>query len=141
MHICKKCNKTSARKSDMKVHINGQHLGVTFNCEKCGKAFRSNSRLLDHTRIEHPEIKIKCPQCPYTTVLISTLNVHLKRVHKQPQPEKSPSQTDLDYQSENQEENDKDKNTQEAVDENAWRNYYELSKVNCKLVGAFCYFI
>lgn len=81
----------------------------------------------------HPEIKLTCPQgCPYTTVLGSSLEMHLSKVHKLPRGVDN-------NQSKNNDGGAAGNETQQVVvGEDDWKQYAQTSKVGGKFVCDTC---
>ncbi|CAO1393815.1 unnamed protein product, partial [Diamesa tonsa] len=78
--VCKQCNKTFARRSDLKKHA-FVHSGIrSFVCDICSKSFTRNTNLTKHKRI-HSEVRgFKCNLCPENKGFVnkSDLTRHLE---------------------------------------------------------------
>lgn len=62
--VCVQCNKTFARRSDLKKHA-FVHSGIrSFVCDICSKSFTRNTNLTKHKRIHSDVRGFKCNLCP-----------------------------------------------------------------------------
>eukprot|EP00088_Acartia_fossae_P029826 TRINITY_DN3074_c0_g1_i1.p1 TRINITY_DN3074_c0_g1~~TRINITY_DN3074_c0_g1_i1.p1 ORF type:complete len:392 (+),score=29.20 TRINITY_DN3074_c0_g1_i1:68-1243(+) len=79
---CSECGKQFINLSRLNFHIQNVHGEATYFCELCSKSFRSKANLLRHQRIHSDEKAYKCPYCTFCTAGSTSLNTHVRCVHK-----------------------------------------------------------
>ena len=57
------------------------HEGAKIPCNICGKNFTQISSLNTHIRAVHKKIRYKCTECPRETTQLPVLNLHMKDAH------------------------------------------------------------
>ena len=65
-------------------HINGVHLGVTYNCEyeKCDYKASQQSNLQTHIEVVHEKKRLQCKLCPFQTVRKIRFSEHMVEKHQ-----------------------------------------------------------
>ena len=79
---CAKCDFTTSKKSELKVHIEDKHnKGTIFKCNLCDfKTLRSNY-FEGHKQAKHEGIKYDCNACEYQATTRGNLNRHKLKYH------------------------------------------------------------
>ncbi|XP_064092833.1 zinc finger and BTB domain-containing protein 14-like isoform X42 [Macrobrachium nipponense] len=81
-HCCPYCNYSSATKGRLRDHIY-IHTGYRpYQCSFCDKKFFTKTHLKLHVRTHTGERPYQCNYCSYSAAQTSTLNTHIKKVHK-----------------------------------------------------------
>ena len=52
-YVCPVCQKVYKQKQTLKVHVDGQHRGITLDCKRCDKKFKNPSTLYAHVKRTH----------------------------------------------------------------------------------------
>ena len=81
MYFCKECG-FSARKSDVKRHVESKHMGIRYSYDKCDVKFTSISQLNTHEKIKHEGVRYQCNYCEKLMSTTGSLNVHVKSLHE-----------------------------------------------------------
>ena len=81
-HVCTKCEYTTKRTADLKVHIQSVHEGVVFSCEECHYSDSNKRRLTKHIRSVHEGVIFSCDECQFSSKEKRRLNQHIQAVHE-----------------------------------------------------------
>ena len=87
-HFCTKCEYTTKRTADLKVHIQSVHEGVVFSCEECHYSDLNKRRLTKHIRSVHEGVIFSCDECQFSSKEKRRLNQHIQAVHEGEKPNK-----------------------------------------------------
>ena len=81
---CEVCHHVSKSKSDLKIHLETEHLGVSFKCEECDFRSKKKAKLNEHIRIVHKGIRFTCVEegCNFSGTTRFNLNRHVASVHE-----------------------------------------------------------
>jgi len=80
-HFCEECNYSSARPSDLRIHIESKHQGVRYPCGDCEYAATEPRQLKRHREAKHEGIRYPCDECEYAATQMCHLTKHKKRRH------------------------------------------------------------
>ena len=84
-HKCSYCGRGFLAVSEMKSHIQTQHVHQRYHCDKCAKIFKSITGLKRHIEIAHGEQKfIQCDQCDKTFTNDIVYKSHKKKHNAKP---------------------------------------------------------
>ena len=93
MWVCRQCGETFKTKHGRQIHINTEHLRVTFDCEECGgKQFNSKEHLRQHLfKVHMKERRRKrCDVCLKWFWDQEALDTHARKKHTGERPFKCP---------------------------------------------------
>ena len=98
-HFCEKCPYKTKAESNLKIHINREHLKLYhFQCEHCSYSSKQKTHLDIHTKSKHEGESLMCNLCNYKASQSSNLKRHENTKHRQATGEKaiSPAQSTED---------------------------------------------
>ena len=76
---CDLCNYVSARKDNLKKHVQSVHEKLKpYNCRQCGKAFSMKQHCKEHEESIHDGITHSCDFCEMTFTTKGHLRTHIK---------------------------------------------------------------
>ena len=78
---CNECDYKNKRKSNLKRHIISIHREKKINCDACNFTCKTNVSLKIHKNVEHKGINYPCEKCPYKAKITRNLRQHMARVH------------------------------------------------------------
>ena len=83
--VMKSCNVCPYKTTDtglLKLHIESEHIGLTYKCQDCVFETASKSHLSTHTKNVHLNIRFSCEICTFKTATKQYLKVHIQRHNK-----------------------------------------------------------
>lgn len=84
-HQCEECDRKCYNKSELKLHQDSVHRGVTHSCQLCSKTFAFKEGLQKHLLLAHGSEEEKkrfpCPQCSRAYPLERLLRHHINISH------------------------------------------------------------
>ena len=81
---CDLCNYVSARKDNLKKHVQSVHEKLKpYNCRQCGKAFSMKQHCKEHEESIHDGITHSCDFCEMICTTKGHLRTHIKKVHNE----------------------------------------------------------
>ena len=82
LSCCVKCDFTTRKKSELKVHIEEKHnKGTIFECNLCDFKTLRSIYLGGHKQTKHEGIKYDCNACEYQATTRGNLNRHKLKYH------------------------------------------------------------
>ena len=78
---CNECSYNGTRKSHLKRHIEGQHLGIKYKCNYCEYSGKTLAYLKVHEQSMHGNISYSCENCSFNSKHPSAFRRHMLMIH------------------------------------------------------------
>ena len=93
--VCHHCGNQYRREAGLRQHLASAHSDERkFLCPyKCGKGFTTQTRLTQHIRIHTGSKPFKCKLCDYKSNRADNVLIHVRKVHKKPNPDRHQDMT------------------------------------------------
>ncbi|KAL4703212.1 hypothetical protein ACJJTC_004888 [Scirpophaga incertulas] len=78
---CGHCDHTTARKTEMKLHLRSHTGDKPYSCDVCNYRFSDHNALRRHKKIHSNENLYKCKYCPYSAIQSTVFTSHLITNH------------------------------------------------------------
>ena len=80
-YACHECSYKGTRKSLLKQHVEGQHLGIRYKCRFCEYSGKTSSYLKIHEQSMHGNVSYSCSICSFDSKHPSAYKRHLLIMH------------------------------------------------------------
>ena len=78
---CNNCSYNGTRKSHLKRHIEGQHLGIKYKCKFCEYSGKTSGYLKIHNQAMHGNVSYSCDNCSFNSKHPSAFKRHMLMMH------------------------------------------------------------
>ena len=78
---CQECQYEATQPGALKTHVEYRHIGIRYPCKQCSHKATTMGNLKLHVQSKHDRITYSCDLCEYQSKLEGNLRLHYKRKH------------------------------------------------------------